>query len=292
MALFDEQREDGFIPLMSDPWSQTEDETQPPVIAWGVWDLYAYTKDLSLLEEAFTPLENYLAWDMEHRDLNGNGLYEWLLRHYPSTCICAESGMDNSPRFDEIREKDDVDFSCFMANEFRTMAKIASALGKEDRAAYWQACYERTRDGINELLWDEEDGMYYDRHLDDGTLKKVKAISCFLPLLAGVATGERARRLAHHLQDPASFGTAFPAPSISLDDPTFGTDCWRGPVWINYSYMTSRGLRESGFAEEADEFERRTLSAMAFWYRQEGTLYEFYDAEDLVSPQPVCPQGA
>ena len=46
-----------------------------------------------------------------------------------SSCRCAESGMDNFPRFDSVKSMDCIDVSCFIANETRNMAKIAHVIG-------------------------------------------------------------------------------------------------------------------------------------------------------------------
>ena len=39
LALFDVQRDDGFIPHMASP-ECISDITQPPVIGWGAWLIY------------------------------------------------------------------------------------------------------------------------------------------------------------------------------------------------------------------------------------------------------------
>ena len=78
---------------------------------------------------------------------------------------------------------------------------------------------------------------------------------------------------------------------MAVDDETFGTDMWRGPVWINYNYMIIQGLLEYGFSELADEITEKTLDIMTFWYEQEGVLYEFYDSENRVSPSRLNRKG-
>ena len=82
-------------------------------------------------------------------------------------------------------------------------------------------------------LYDAEDGRYYDRGIVSGQIKRVAAVSSFLPLFAGVCSPERAEVLLSDLQDPATFQTALGVPSVAVSDPTFGSDMWRGPVWTS-----------------------------------------------------------
>ena len=289
-ALFSFQREDGFIPHMMSP-GEVSDLTQPPVIAWGFYGLYEYFKDESILKKFYEKTKNFLLWVFESRDKNNNNLFEWEVEENNPDCRCAECGMDNSPRFDNVKAMDCVDFSCFMANEARYMEKAARALGLPDEAKYWADKYSGIKKAINDVLWCGEDGFYFDRIVDTNQFKKVWAVSSFLPLFAGVCDKNQAEKLVMHLKDERKFNTDFPIPSIAADDKTFGTDMWRGPVWINYNYMVIQGLKEYGFDEPADELANKTLDIMIFWYEQEGVIYEFYDSENRLSPSRLNRKG-
>ncbi len=284
-AVFDMQRPDGCVPISVDPTSSPFVETQPPVLAFGVWDLYRATGDRSLLERHYDDLGRYLAWNRAHRDRNGNGLYEWLMRENPNaTNRCGESGMDNTPRFDDGKAKDAVDFSCFMAREFEAMGDMARALGRDGEAAAWDAEREVVRTALNALLWDEDDGFYYDRVVEDGTFCKVKAVSGLLPLFAGLCDERRAAALVRHLCNPDEFWTGAPVPSVALDDPKHEEDMWRGPTWINYNYFLVLGLRRCGYAAEAEALRRATMRTVSWWYLQDGCIFEYFDSRGRVSP--------
>lgn len=95
---------------------------------------------------------------------------------------------------------------------------------------------------------------------------------------------DRVDRLLANLNDPHTFATALPIPSVSIDHGAFCKDMWRGPVWININYMTSVGLRRHGREADADALAEKTLAAIARWYRRTGCFYEFYDALDLTPP--------
>lgn len=151
--------------------------TQPPILAWGVWENYQHTKQCSYLRYALPILERYLDWDITNRDRNGNGLLEWMIEGNP-LCRSGESGMDNSPRFDRAAVLDAVDFSVFAAQDAHYLGLIAFELGETETAQRWQRKASELNDQIQNLLWDERDGFYYDRDMD-GNYSRVKAVSGF-----------------------------------------------------------------------------------------------------------------
>jgi len=61
----------------------------------GVWENYRALGDKACLQAALPRLERYLDWDCRHRDVNDNGLLEWLIEGNP-LCRSGESGLDNS----------------------------------------------------------------------------------------------------------------------------------------------------------------------------------------------------
>jgi glycogen debranching enzyme len=290
-SVLDMQREDGFVPIMGSPGGEVHEETQPPTLAWAYAELYRFSGRTDFLSTAYPRLVRYLTWNDRNRDANRNDLHEWKLRPNNVKTRCGESGMDNSPRFDNVEPMDCVDFSCFMAKEAESMAAIAQALDRPQEERAWSDRHARICGAIDELLWDEEDGLYYDRTTASGSFRKVRSVASFLPLFAGACGPERARRLAAHLEDPRSFGTLLPVPSIAVSDPTYGTDMWRGPVWINFNYLIVLGLERAGYAELARRIARRTLEVVSFWYEHDGCLYEFYDSADRLSPSRFARKG-
>lgn len=290
LSVLDMQQEDGRIPIHATP-DGVGTGTQPPILAWGFLKLYEKTKRLDWLEPVYEKLKNYLEWNRKNRDTNGNDLYEWYVEPNTPLCRCGESGMDNSPRFDNVEIMDATDFSCYMANDIRCMKEIAKLLGYEADASAYDTLYQRIAANINSVLYDEADGLYYDRENKSGKLRRVKAVSCFLPLFAGVCSEEQAKRLVEELENPETFGTPMKVPSIALNDETFGTDMWRGPVWINFNYMIISGLCEYGYMEQAEELRQKTIDSMMKLYEREGCIFEFYDCMDELPPSDLCRKG-
>ena len=97
--------------------------------------------------------------------------------------------------------------------------------------------------------------------------------------------------LFKELKNPETFYTEFPIPSISKKDATFGSDMWRGPVWINYNYMISEGLTTYGYEDFSNEIIDKTIKTLNYWYRKNGTIYEFYDSDNEVAPNELNRKG-
>ena len=265
--------------------------TQPPVIAWGAWLVYEKSGNKDFLKAIAENNKRFLLWCKDNRRDTEKELYTWYTNEDTNN-RCDESGMDNSPRFDINSRLFAIDFSCYMANELRYMKKISEELGDSESAEFFGSWYDKIKEDINSVLWCEDDGFYYDYDILNGDFNKVQSVSSFLPVFAGICDKEKAESLVAHLKNPETFYTEFPVPTISKTDSTFGSDMWRGPVWINYNYMIIKGLREYGFGDFAKELKTKTLDTIDMWYKRTGTVYEFYDSENSIPPFCFNRKGA
>jgi neutral trehalase len=169
-----------------------------------------------------------------------------------------------------------------LIRELRAMAVIATHLGnKADAAAFNQHSDEVAR-LINSVFWDEKQGMYFDRNEKTGQRVYVKSVTNFMPLFAGAATPERAKRMIHeHLLNPDEFWLKYPVASYARTEPDYyqGSyhECnWRGPTWVPTNYMIFQGLRDYGYHQEARELARRLFHMAVVW---NPILREYYNAE-------------
>jgi neutral trehalase len=220
---------------------------------------------------------------MNHRDKNGNGLLEWFVEPDYLTCKCAESGMDNSPRFDKETLMDAIDFSTFFAFDALNLSYIYKELSCEHLAKKWRKIYETAKAKINACMWDEEIGTYSDC-LFTGDRTKVITPCSFLPLIAEIPSQEQAERMVKTLTDPKHIWTKFPLATMSKSEPDFSTDYWRGSTWLNFNFLVANGLKKYGFDGVAQEIVDKTLENVDRWYKQTGTIFEHYDADGIVSP--------
>ena len=290
LSLLDAQRPDGMIPHMASPNEHSE-ITQPPLIAWSAEKIVRRTGNSDFAAQCYEGLSRYLQWDMEHRRTE-SGLFFWHINRNQAHNRCDESGMDNCSRFDDVEEMECIDFSCFMKREAEAMSYLASVLGKRADAKKWDEYAQALSQLINERLWDETARMYFDFELKTQKLRLLPSICSFMPLFAGVCSERQKDALIASLNDPQAFKAPFSIPSISVSDPTFGTDMWCGPVWINYVYLIAEGLFRYGEGELANSIIREAVEEMARVYCNDGVFYEYYDSLGRVSSPRLWRKGA
>lgn len=268
---------DGRVPHFSHRLLRSE-LTQPPVIAWAIWENFAWSPDTLYLSQVYPALEAYDAWLYSARRLP-SGLFFWQSP--------LESGKDNTPRFDRrgrsaegrLEDLAAVDLCSYMVLHSNVLARMAEVLQRPEESLFHSQRAAGLRELMNRLMWDEESGLYYDRVESTGELLKIRTAASLLPLFGGVPDSTRARRLRDTLMETAAFNSLLPIPTVALDDPSFSKDMWRGPVWINISYMIIRGLIEYGFSEDAADLAFRTIDGVYATHRETGGIWEFYDAE-------------
>lgn len=288
-AVFSAQGADGFLPHCTLPTGETSAITQPPLLAWATLEVHQVAPKRARLLELLPRLESYLDWDLEHRDRNGNGIPEWEIGGDPH-CRSGESGLDNSPRFDTESELDAVDFASLLAHDMSCLAGLQEAAGDLERAALWSQKSRDLQDRIQRLLWDPAQNGYRDRCFD-GRFSTVAAVSNLFPLLLDSTPADRVAALTARIRDPAGYATALPLPSVARDDPNWGFDMWRGPAWLNTTYLVLLGLRRHGQGPLAAALAASLLAGVRQWYETEGVLYEYYDAANSRSPSSLDRKG-
>lgn len=220
--------------------SRNDPSVNPPLFAWAEVRYLRLTGDRSRLYWALSHNHRYYRW-LKNNCRTKEGYY------FTSN---LGSGMDNSPR--EGQAWGWVDMTSQMALFARMMVTLAQEAGYKDLAAEYQAEYQMLAALVNEKMWDEETGLYYDVK-KNGSLHKKKTIGSFWPLLAGIADRKRTERLLSHLNNPAEFATPHLYPTLARDEKEYDKKgyYWRGAVWAPTTFMVVKGLEESGLYEEA-----------------------------------------
>ena len=250
-------------------WSKgSADAVNPPLFAWAEWGYYQLSGDLDRLREVWPRLIAHHRW-LAPRQRNENGLY------WSTTWGC---GMDNVPRYAASW----VDFSAQQAMNALYLARIAEAVGEDEAAAEFRSEHAALAGRINELMWDEEAGYYWDLDTVDEPFP-AKTIAPFWTLLAEVVPPDRADRLADHLSNPSEFWRPHVFPTISADHPLYSPEgnYWRGSVWPLTNYAVIKGLSRCGHTSLARQAAENHLGQMSAVYRETGTIWENYSPEYL-----------
>ncbi|MGB9642985.1 MAG: amylo-alpha-1,6-glucosidase [Candidatus Ratteibacteria bacterium] len=290
LAVLNCQRKDGFISITMSPEEKRlyENITQPALFAWAALDLFHETKNYDFLNVVYNGICKYIKWLYTNRDKDGDGLLEWIVDG-PPTSKCGECGMDNSPRFDDVRPDEPVaaiDLNCFAINEMNCLSQIAGILNKKEDSLIWKNLAEEKKKLVDRFLWDHEDKFYYDRKRN-GQFIRIKTSASLLPLLAEVPDIKKARQIHKTLIDKNVFWTDFPIPSTAKNEKTFCKNMWRGGTWLNYNFLVYRGLLKYGFKKTANQLLIKTKNAVEKWYKEKGSIFEFYDPDNKIPPQDL-----
>ena len=245
----------------------------PPLFAWAAWEIYRQDGDRNFLEEMFPRLERHYLYCWRGLDLDHDRLYKG-----------GFMGLDNVPRPQGF-DVEQADASGWMAFFARHMALIAQELGHADKAREYRQDYEMIKAAINEQLWHEEDGFYYDRNYKEHL--REKSYVGLIPFIAGAAEGKRAKRIVAHLRNPDEFWSPCGVRSLSRDsklyEPGYSktgwkNSNWRGPVWLPINYLLVQALADHDPALAEDLRENLVETVEGEWERT-GHFFEYYHAE-------------
>ena len=254
----------------------------PDLLAWSDW--WFADKSGRPRREGLTP--GLLAWGSDTALLPGPGrVPEWEVGASGHQRAAWESGQDDLPLWDEaewdpereVLAMSAVDLCSYRALDLECLSRIARLLGDDATARRLAADRRRLVATMNRVLWSEDAGLYLDE-LPSGPSPRVAA-SNFLPLIAGVPSRDRARRMIETLQDPSRFWGDWVLPTISRDDPAFADQqYWRGSIWPPMNYLVLQGLRRYGFDDLASDLAWKGARMFLADRRRTGFCRENFDA--------------
>lgn len=298
LSLVAKQFENGMIPHMI-YWDQpdktdfpkidwgkedTSSITQPPMLAYAVWQIYQTDHDKKFLETMYQSLKELYNYFLTDRDPRAH--------HLAGIINPDESGEDNSPRFDQalglpskhpIEENfqhriklieqnktcnfdapfcmhnffwvKDVPMNAILVENLKILSDIAMELGETKEADLYFINSRLIVDAMRKLMF--EDGVFWSIDLRNGNPEyqkiKVKTWAILAPLFGHIYTEKEAQEIINkYLLNPEEFATPFLIPTVSKSDPSFDPNgFWRGPVWINVNWFVYQGLKNYGFETEA-----------------------------------------
>lgn len=257
-----------------------------PLFAWAEFNLYHRSGNKKRLKEVLPILCRYMDWISTFK--KDCGLY-----HAPMQA----SLMMNSPRH---RVFYPVDFNAAVALSFSYLSALGEIMNDKDISFKYKRAYFSIKTRINSLMWSDETTFYHD--LDEGLGKiPTRTIATFFPLLAEVPNADKAELLTKHLQEPESFGTSHPFPTLEKSDPSFCADGegFRGSVYPLFNFIVIKGLEKYQFFDIAREAAISHLYYVLDAFippepEQTGDIYEAYKSEGdgpaVMANNPDFPQ--
>lgn len=101
-----------------------------------------------------------------------------------------------------------------------TLAHIAGIM-EPKRQVYWQQRAFEVRKKIREYLWDNKRGALFDRDKNHNVMDVLLHNTLRVMYWGGVDQDMADRFIREHLLNPQEFWTAFPLPSVAVNDPLF-----------------------------------------------------------------------
>lgn len=215
---------------------------------------------------------------------------------YNDLKAAAESGWDFSSRWifdhsDEIRTNLSytqtrrvipVDLNAMLFMNFKLLSKLFFAVGKYQKSIEWHTKAKEWQNAIENILWDENDGIWYDYDLKKSEHRKKFFLSNLTPLWTktfdrkqGIKFGNLAVKylMNHKILD---FLGGVP---VSLRN---SGEQWDFPnAWPPYQAILVHGLENTGSfiaRREAKKLARRWIATNMRGYRKHDVIYEKYNA--------------
>jgi alpha,alpha-trehalase len=186
-----------------------------------------------------------------------------------------ESGFDPSNRFGpfniDIIHYNPVCLNSLLYLMEQQTAEILQIVGRGSESKAWLDRSTQRAARINELTWDEKDGLYYDYNFERRRVRHYPFLTTFFPLWAGIASKEQAARVVSNLPK-------FEQPG-GLQTSTFVSgNQWDAPyAWAPLQMIAVEGMRRYGFNSDADRVTKEFLSLVQEAYQQDGIIVEKYD---------------
>ena len=179
-----------------------------------------------------------------------------------------ESGFDPSNRFGPFNI-DIIHYNpvCLNTLLYLMETQAAEILGDPS----WRQRADARAAKINQLMWDNRDGLYYDYDFQTKSVRRYPFLTTFYPMWAGIATKQQAARIVANLpkfERPGGLQTSTFASGNQWDSP-FG--------WAPLEYIAVEGLRKYGYTRDADRIAMEWLSMIHRDFDVRGRIVEKYD---------------
>jgi alpha,alpha-trehalase len=232
-------------------------------------------------DDSDLPRQESHAEDVElakHCDRDASSLY----RDIRSAC---ESGWDFSSRWladqnslasIQASQIVPVDLNAIMYKLESTLTLAFRIADNVKRAKLFQDRANHRKQFIQSLFFDDKEGFFVDLSLPDLKSSSTLSLAAAFPLFFELATPDQARRVAERIQGE------FLKPGGWVSTLNNSGQQWDAPNgWAPLQWIVFAGLKNYGFADEADLGAERWVENNLNVYSQTGRLLEKYDVEHI-----------
>ncbi len=299
IEMLNERVEEGFVPNGTNAYGRKSfDRSQPPVGSMVVREIYRRDSQRWFLEHTFPMLLTWNKWWMKAR-MNGEML-SWGSNPYDNIwemdgihCTyggALESGLDNSPMYDadEITFDEercchrlwDVGLNGLYAYDCRALADIAHILGEKQAEAELRERYEYFRKKLS-LLWDEENGFYYNYKTDAHVFsRRISPCNFYAAMAHAPDQRQFDRMMNEHFFNEEEFFGEWILPSIARNDKAYHDNTyWRGRIWAPMNFLVYIGLLQYPPCAARTALVEGSMKLLMNEWRTERHIHENYNAE-------------
>lgn len=251
--------------------------TQPPFLSSMIWEVYdsgAADKDWLDARMKLALIEYEKVWNGGQRLVKAVGLNRYQPRYLRKILTVYESGWDVSTRFAHGRTSlVPIDLNCLLYKYEMDLLKWSKLNSDKPAIIIWQDRADRRKEAIEKYLWDNETGFFYDYDLETKQQDGFKTIAAYFALWSGAATKKQAELCRAQLKVlEHDYGLT------STEKVSWKYRQWDYPNgWPPLHYIAIKGLRNYGFAEDADRLTRKWLNVHLKVFEETGQLWEKYD---------------
>jgi alpha,alpha-trehalase len=186
-----------------------------------------------------------------------------------------ESGFDISNRFGpfsvDIIHYAPVCLNVLLFRMEQDIAQIYHRLEQPEAAHLWHTRASQRHQRIDQFLWDEDAGLYFDYNFQTEQRRPYEFATLFYPLWAGIASETQAARVVRSLD-------RFVAPGGLLTSTQVSGNQWDAPFgWAPLTLMAVQGLWRYGYQAPARQIARNFIAMVVQEFEKSGKLVEKYD---------------
>jgi alpha,alpha-trehalase len=197
--------------------------------------------------------------------------------YYQGDRSMRESGFDITNRFGpfsaDIVHHAPVCLNVLLYQMEQDIAQCYDLLDHGWEAKIWRTRAQRRHQLINQYLWDDEAGLYFDYNSHTGQRRPYEFVTTFMPLWAGIASPYQAKRVVDNLGK-------FEAPGGLLTSTHVSGNQWDAPFgWAPLQWFAVGGLERTGYKTHAQRIAGKFVHMVVQEFARTGTLVEKYDVE-------------
>ena len=279
------QKRFGIIPNASRMYLMGR--SQPPFLTSFIFDVYDnfHLSDKGLKEAIDIAKDEYLTVWMGVAKPNARMVYQGLSRYYDINYLHdlaeAESGWDMTPRFGrKALNYLPVDLNALSIKYEMDFARAEKIFGDKREAARWENAARHRKQIMDNLMWSNIRGMYFDYNYVKERRGSVGSLAGFYPMWAGMVDDKQAKQMVKALRRFEHKGGLATTETQQLNQLVPGKlpTQWAYPNgWSPLHFIIIKGLQRYGYHADAERIARKWVKTNLDWFNRNGVFLEKYN---------------